>query len=809
MKKVFIVNVIIHFVIITYSVVISNVINYTLSGVVMDNNTKKVLADAQITIVGESRGTLTDEKGRFTISGQFLDEDSLKVSFIGYKTIVHDIKAETKYLTFYLEPKVIVMPEIGVEADRFNEERFILKTEPSPRFFTSGDINKFYSAFTPDLDKMLLTIPGATTTNELSSHLNIRGGNFDQNLVMLDGAVIYYPYHYLGLISGFNKDMISDITLSMGGFSARYGDRLGAVTSIHTIRPKKSTPTRIHVGLIGADITTGGKMGGKLGYLFSARTSYYDLIGRIIDNSFPFYFYDLFGKIEYNINNNHNISLFGYYNMDKQSIINKNQGFIYSSTDSDKQKIELVNEDRISLHNQVFSINWDFFISKILKTNLQISSSSYKNFFVKQKYANYPSGLDEKYAESKNIVEEDISKENSESSAIINNLLQDANVRYRFVLQKIPDLHIEGGLEYHYITFDYGWNGMYKFWDPFVNLFFDYSPEDYFDFKQTAASFSGYVEFLWDISERYHLRTGMRTTTWSFVDKIYPEPRINLSINLSQNMALKFAYGKFTQGISTSLERGLIGFLELYFPNQYGANIERAEHYITTFSLQNLYDLNFQISAYYKPFENLLMAIDSIPGFAQSRGTAYGFEAEASGNVWGLETQISYVWSHSLREYKETTFDVNFDQRHRVQLSLMREFGKGWTISSYWLFHSGQPYDPGRYLALYRGVDESFYYNYRSYNVFGAYETDAPRGRIRYPCYHRLDLNIAKIFKRGSVTYTPYISIRNAYSRENVLYYRNIEYQPLFENKHWVNPDLDREPFFIPIIPSIGLRIKF
>ena len=217
-----------------------------------------------------------------------------------------------------------------------------------------------------------------------------------------------------------------------------------------------------------------------------------------------------------------------------------------------------------------------------------------------------------------------------------------------------------------------------------------------------------------------------------------------------------------------------------------------------------------RLSVYYKSFNNLLKSLESDSGFSQCYGgESYGIESSLETNLFGLDAKVSYVWSRAQRTFRGVEYDANFDQRHRIQISCFRELGKGWKFGAYWIFHTGQPYDPGRYLALYRGVDYSLFHNYRSYNVFGVFETDVPRGRIRYPLYHRLDLKISKTISGAKYQSSFYLAIRNAYMKKNVLYYRNIEYQPVSPKEKWVDPNLERDPFYLPLIPSIGFQIEF
>jgi len=274
-------------------------------------------------------------------------------------------------------------------------------------------------------------------------------------------------------------------------------------------------------------------------------------------------------------------------------------------------------------------------------------------------------------------------------------------------------------------------------------------------------------------------------------------------------MQINMAYGYYSQGISTALEEGLIGFLELYFPVNSSKRIETAHHYIGSLSWNPSPKTKMTITGYYKKFSGLLKSTGSSPLFAQTPGQAKGIEFELETSLFGFSGWCTYTWAHSNRTYNSITYDTNFDQRHRFQIFAKRSLKYDFLISGFWEFYTGQPYDPANYFALIPEI--IFPRSSRSWKQiwYQGISTDVPRGRVRYPLYHRLDLKIMKIIQGKRFTFAPYISIRNVYNRANPLFYKRIEFDADFENDKIVNGRIKRDAYIISILPTVGFRFGF
>ncbi|MBN2001497.1 TonB-dependent receptor plug domain-containing protein [candidate division KSB1 bacterium] len=282
--------------------------NFTITGTVVDVRTGKPLDGANVQLTLVRTGASSDSNGRFELFVSRNRMDTLLVSFIGYQQKKIPIVVPLKQpIIVALQPMVLPMPAVSVSGERFDREHRLFAMDPSVQRISHEDIKTTPFVLAPDLYRALQKLPGVTSNNETSPQLSVRGGNTDQNLVLIDGAPVYYPYHLLGLASAFNPDTFEDIYFSLGGFSAAYGGKLSSVLSLDTREPQKDFPHRINLSLTGGDITTGGKMSPSVGWLFSGRLCYLNLLNRL-NIGYPYEFYDGLFKMNFQPGRGHKIS---------------------------------------------------------------------------------------------------------------------------------------------------------------------------------------------------------------------------------------------------------------------------------------------------------------------------------------------------------------------------------------------------------------------------------------------------------------------------------------------------------------------
>lgn len=782
----------------------------SIQGIVLDSLSSQPLSNVNIQLLQNHKGTASDNSGEFILQNLKSMVDTLMVTHIGYEIYKQQITLNigaTQYFKILLKRKVILMPEVEISARRNPLRDELQYMEPGTHRLTKEYFNTMPVAIVPDLYRTLQSLPGVTPSNDLSPQFHVRGGNADQNLVLLDGAPMAYPFHFFGVVSSFNMDTIDDIYFSPGGFSARYGDRLSSVVDIQTVTPGKNFIQRINFSLIDADMTLGGQWRNKISWLISGRTSHFDTIERLTGTDMPYSLYDLLGKLTFDINSKNRLLILSYLARDTQKMDEKNDQPLYSNSGIAYINYKETSKRRFSFDNQLYSLRWDSEISSRLFFQSQLTQSRYTSHARTRYIDEFPTDLPDQFIEARDNAIKETEERNQESGTDVQNIFEEYQSRVTLNYELHPDFILSAGGQFSFFKSNYYWQRFADFDSDWGSFFFDYAPIDSFSFQKNFNLTNFFIENTWIIHSGIRLKSGLRFTRWNYVSKLSIEPRLNLDYNLNQKFQLKLAYGLYSQGIATALEGNLLSLLPLYFPLENQRGVEKAHHFIIGLNYGQLDKPFFSVVAYFKKFQGLLKSIETSPYFVNTPGTAWGIETELKTKVFRCPVQLNYCWSHSQRTYDGATYDTNFDIRHRFQASTAIKLSKNWLLTAYWDFHSGQPYSRRNSPMYYR-----FYYNGdRDGDFYRGYEVNLPRGIIRYPYYHRLDLCVSKNIVVKKFTFSPYFSVRNAYYRKNILYYERvgIEYDYDEETQTFLPPKISREFASLPIIPTIGFRMTF
>ncbi len=330
---------------------------YTISGTVSEAASNETLIGVTVAIPELRAGVTTNEYGFYSITlpeGEY----HLQVSYLGFKKVVQTIGlSQNLKLNIKMEETAEELDEVVVTEDV--EKMDIRKPQMSVNTLSAGTIKKIPVILgEADVIKSILLLPGVTNAGEGASGFNVRGGAVDQNLILLDEAIIFNSSHLFGFFSVFNPDAIKDIKLYKGGIPARYGGRLSSVLDIFQ-KEGNSREFKVNggIGLVASRILAEGPIvKDKAAFLIGGRSSYAHLFLPLFDVSNKAYFYDLNTKFNYNINDRNSIFLSGYFGRD-----------VFSISDS------FVN----TYGNAVGNFRWNHLFSDKLFSNLSIIYSDY------------------------------------------------------------------------------------------------------------------------------------------------------------------------------------------------------------------------------------------------------------------------------------------------------------------------------------------------------------------------------------------------------------------------------------------------
>ena len=302
-------------------------------------------------------GTTTNEYGFYSITIP-KGTHKIQVNYIGFTTISKSIiLSEKTTKNFKLSEEAENLDEIVIES---NIEKINVRTpQMSVNKLTSKTIKQIPVVLgEADIIKSLILLPGVTSAGEGASGFNVRGGAADQNLILLDEAIVFNSSHLLGFFSVFNPDVIKDVKLYKGGIPARYGGRLSSVLDIYQKEGNsKDFNLTGGIGLVSSRLLAEGPIEKeKSSFVIAGRASYAHLFLPLFDNDNKAYFYDLNSKINYRFNESNNVFLSTYFGKDVFGI---NDSFVNT------------------YGNTVVNLRWNHLFSDKLFSNLSLIYSDY------------------------------------------------------------------------------------------------------------------------------------------------------------------------------------------------------------------------------------------------------------------------------------------------------------------------------------------------------------------------------------------------------------------------------------------------
>jgi len=721
--------------------------SWTMTGRITDAETGEPLTGVNVYIENTYLGAATDKTGKYRINDIPFGAYRLFVRMMGYQEIQEYIFHEgVKILQrdFSLKPEALRMKEVRVVARR---EEYTMKKDVSTYSLNPRNISVIPSYGETDIFRSIQFIPGVTMTSEFKSQLYIRGGNSDQNLVLLDGGIVYNPFHFSGILSAFDMDAIDEVELFAGGFRAEYGSRLSSVLDIKTRKGADKFSGKLHV----SPISTKGMIEGPLwkwgDYLFTGRKSYVNTIAKKMGGSVEPDFYDGIGRLEVRPTWKDRIILSGFYGYDAVRMQKENSAVGITST------------------NMSRAFNYYRTFSNSFSTSLRATYGKFEN--------EMPQAL-KKDEPQKNAMED-----------------KSADLKMEFTLMK--GLSFKVGANYHEMWIKY------RTADPIIT-------ELIIDERLSELAF--FIQSRIKIKKKWQLETGIRATRYDENRPFVYEPRFNLQFDLYNFLTFKGAYGHFSQNLVTIYnENDNYNPVDIWLPPDPNLPVATADHVILG-CMYNTRDLIISVEGYWKKYHHLTHynreRIDpNDPYFIQGQGDAIGLDLSMQLIKEKWQVWVSYSLAKATKElpvqYPEPGIDKfapRYDRRHNFNVSYEYKPLKDFVLSVRFNIGSGLPFSfmIGAYNRWETWVIDPVS-DYSSHNpeellrYLAAIKSE--RDAFRFPVYHRLDVSVKYSYKWGHFTFNPYFQVLNFYNQPNVLYYD-------FQGKPHTS---------LPIMPMAGLEI--
>ncbi|MFN3528450.1 MAG: TonB-dependent receptor [Bacteroidia bacterium] len=764
---------------------------YTISGFVRSEGGESLIA-ANVFVKELKRGAITNEYGFYSITiekGIY----EISVSYLGFETSVIRVELNKSVQhNFTLKPASITRQEVVIEAERADQN---VQDAIMGRAELNIEQVKSLPALLGEVDilKTIQLLPGVQTAGEGNTGFYVRGGGPDQNLILLDEAVVYNAAHLFGFFSVFNADAINNTTLIKGGMPAQYG---GRVSSVLNINMREGNNQRFKseggIGLIASRFTTEGPLVKDKGsFILSGRRTYIDILADpFVPADAPakgsrYYFYDLNAKLNYRISDKDRIYASAYFGRDVFLFRNRDTGLSFE----------------IPWGNATTTLRWNHLFSNKLFMNV---SAIYSDF-------NFGTAV-----------------EQSDFRFALNSGVKNATVKVDF--DYFPSLRhqLKWGMNYTYHTFT-------------PSVVEARSGDNVFNLpgatNLNAHELAFYVQDQWDITDRFQLNAGLRYSNYTQVgpylferfadvdllekveersfnrgDRVVNydgiEPRLSMRYSLNQVSSLKFGATRNMQYIHLASSSGNALPTDLWVPSTLKVKPQIGYQYSLGYFrnfLNNTYETSVEV--YYKQLENQIDFRDgAVNGlnsniendFVFGNGEAYGSEFFIQKRKGAFTGWIGYTLAWAWRQFPDIMdgrrFPYKFDRRHDLSLVGSYKVDDRWIFSSTFVYATGNAFT----------IPESRYFiEGRIINQIG------DRNNLRLASYHRLDL--AAVYNPRSqqtkkVKSEWVFAIYNVYSRLNpyFVYLSNegsIEQQSLTVEARQVS--------LFPILPSVSWNFKF
>ncbi|MBB6501529.1 TonB-dependent receptor [Pedobacter cryoconitis] len=749
---------------------------HTISGYVKDAGTGEQLIGATIRVEGITNvSTTTNEYGFFSLTTQS-GSYKLLIGSVGYIIDSRTLNLDKNVkLQIALVSQDNSLSEVVISGAPKDEH--VRSAKMGVEKFSMKEIDRVPVLFGErDLIKVVQLLPGVKSAGEGNSGFFVRGGAADQNLILLDEAIVYNPSHLLGFFSTFNSDAIKDVTLYKGNTPSQYGGRLSSVMDVK-MNDGNNQKLSVNggIGIIASRLTVEGPIVKNKGsFLISARRTYVDAFLKASSDTAikksALYFYDLNLKANYQFGENDKVYLSGYLGQDKLGL-----GGLFG----------------LDWGNKTGTLRWNHQFSPKLFSNTSLIYSDYRYNIDLTNSSNF--------------------------TGRISSQIKDWNLKEEFSFY--PNTNN---------TWKIGANSIYHTIKPG-----EYSGDFTLDSQPYTHSWenAAYINDEWKASDRLKIEYGLRLSAFSvlggdnnfynlnaagaIIDTLHYakgkivktyfnlEPRFSAAYQLNTVSSLKAAYARNTQSLHQLSNSATSSPTDKWVATNNIIKPETSDQ-VSLGYFRNLKDNAYEFSAetYYKVMNNQVDYRDGAnirsndpiePQLLFGKGRAYGLELLLRKKTGRLTGWIGYTLSRSEKQIDGINdgdwYAARQDRTHDISIVGMYEVNKKWSLSATFVYYTGNAvsFPTGKYYT-----DNQVVYLYTKRNAY------------RMPAYHRLDLSATcKLKERKNFSSELAFGIYNAYGHENA-------YAITFRD----NPD-DRsrtqavQTSLFRFVPSISYNFKF
>lgn len=716
-------------------------------------------------------GAATDVNGFYAITNIPAGQYNLMVTNLGYDTLRIPValkKGETITKQLFLSKASYTLATVNVTADR---EEARTETRTSVVKITPKQIKSLPAVGgQADLAQYLQVLPGVVFTGDQGGQLYIRGGSPIQNKVLLDGMMIYNPFHSIGLFSVFDTDILRNVDVYTGGFGAEHGGRISSVMDLTTRDGnRKRMAGNVEANTFGAKLLLEGPLkkqdddGSGSSFVLSAKSSYLEQSSKVLykyvdEDGLPFNFVDLYGKVSMVTNNGSKINLFGFNFADQVKNYNALSDFKWNNYGGGSNFVIIPGQSPVLMEGNFSYTNYKITLAEADKSDRT------------SQIAGFNAGLNFSYFLGKN------------------------EFKYGFELQ--------------------GFKTDYYFFNSLNRIIQQ---------KENTTEIGGFLKYKY-IHDKFLFEPSFRVQWYASLGNFSPEPRLAIKYNATDRIRFKLATGLYSQNlISASSDRDVVnlfyGFLSGpdNLPKKFDGEdithkLQKAGHAIFGIEMDVLKNLTLNVEAYYKDFSQLTnlnrnKIFEDTPQYSDKPDELKKDFIIETGSAKGLDFMLKYdrdrfyFWAVYSLSYVDRfdgsyTYNPHFDRRHNVNLLGSLTMGKAynWELSARWNFGSGFPF------TLSQGYYEKIDFNNGIHTdpsgingELGILYADQSTGRL--PTYHRMDVNLKHKIELGRYSRLELnVGATNIYDRNNIFYFDRVKFERVDQ---------------LPIMYSAGASVYF
>lgn len=687
-------------------------------GVVTDSVTNERIPYANVLLKDTKYGSATNTVGFYLIPRVPTGSYELVVSSVGYRKamlrIIVPISGVVE-LNIKLAPAAIETEEVIVTGESKERLQAIIS---SFRILDQAAIKATPMMVQPDPFQTFKLLPGVVSTSDVSGRLYVRGGNADQNVVLLDGMRLYHPFHAYGIFSVIDPDIVRTAEVYTGAFPAAYGGGLSSVIDIAARDPRGDrVGAKAQVTMLASKLQMEIPMGDWGVSLNARKTIFPSVLRHLSRENAPLTFHDVFLKTS-----------------------SQSESGVKVSASA------IVSSDQFNTGGSIGpSYSWttgggSVSISSLLSDRLFTTTTAH-------------------YTMYKALRERGNTAEPSLESRV-----SDGGIRSVATLYETVTTEYEFGFDFNFPSVDASIINPLK---QIVRVR-DVSPE--------IAFMASYKTIL----EPFTFSLGLRLEPGSFFTRRlsldYVQPRMHVTYTDGGRWRVKGSYGRYSQNLLTATnEDDIVSLFDVWLKIPEQMRSGQADHYVLGGEVEVTKGLELKLEAYLKRFNSLILVnrrkIDSSdPDYVTGKGNASGAELSASFSKGPVDCTISYAVSRARVNDGAESYYPRFDRRHQLNGLISARILRDLDVNVHWQFGSGFPFTQ---IAGY--IEElsmrRFYPELFELERGTTRPVYARRNAARLPNYHRLDVSLSYTVRFGEARGSLGLSVMNLFDRRNIFYY--------------------------------------